>query len=108
MYLRGTNLHVEKGHGDTNGKPDAPYDLANPPVVNGLGNLIVGYNASRVPPGYGTDVRTGSHNLILGDANNYSSFGGLVAGQLNTITAPYASVSGGNVNTASNFFASVS
>ncbi len=72
--------------------------------TSGLGNLQIGYNALR---GSGDD-RTGSHNLIVGDENNYASFGGLVAGRSNAITGIYASVSGGKGNTASAYGASVS
>jgi hypothetical protein len=72
--------------------------------TSGLGNLQVGYNALR---GDG-DLRTGSHNLIVGDENNYASYGGLVAGRFNEITGIYASVSGGIQNTASGGYASVS
>lgn len=64
----------------------------------GLGNLILGYNSRR---GDGTDLRSGSHNLILGDGNSYSSYGGLVAGSNNTISNVYASVCGGFGNSAS-------
>lgn len=74
--------------------------------VNGTGNLIIGYNDWR--GGAAVNVRTGSHNLIVGDLNNYTSFGGSVAGIFNTISGQYASVGGGNVNTASNTAASVS
>jgi len=118
MHIVGTNLHIENGLGATNGVPGDPVNISNQ-VVNGKGNLIIGYNALR---GSG-DNRTGSHNFILGDQNNYSSFGGLVAGDYNEISAPYttvsggyhniadynlAAVSGGYFNTASNFSAVVS
>ena len=59
-----------------------------------LGNLIVGYN---------TDVgwpRTGSHNLIVGDRHGYTSYGGFVAGELNSIAAAWATVTGGQWNLA--------
>lgn len=72
--------------------------------LNGVGNLIVGYNGLR---GGGTDVRTGSHNLVVGTYNNYSSVGGLVAGYFNTISGGFASVSGGSNNTAGGLGASV-
>lgn len=88
----GTNVQVVSGSGATNG------------TVNGLGNLIIGYNALR---GSG-NVRTGSHNLVVGDGQNYSSYGGMVAGFSNSITGIYASVSGGGNNTASGPSASVS
>jgi hypothetical protein len=105
MYIRNTNLWIQNGLGATNGNPADP--IFGVPVLNGKGNLIVGYNLTRVGFG-GTDLRTGSHNLIVGDRQNFSSFGGLVAGTINTITGPYASVSGGDSNTASGFYSSVS
>jgi len=72
--------------------------------VNGLGNLTIGYNATG---NYAGDVRTGSHNLILGDRNNYSSYGGMVAGIANAISAPYASVTAGQNNRAIGQYSSV-
>jgi hypothetical protein len=86
------NVQVVDGSGDTSG------------AVNGRGNLIVGYNELR---GSG-DVRTGSHNIVVGTYQNYSSYGGLVAGYRNAVSAGYASVSGGADNTASGSNASVS
>jgi hypothetical protein len=86
------NVQIVNGSGATNGP------------VNGRGNLIVGYNELR---GSGDD-RTGSHNIVVGSFNNYSSFGGLVAGSTNTISAQYANVRGGVYNTASGNYASVS
>ena len=94
MAITGANLHILNGMGTTS-------------TLNGLGNLIVGYNGSRVPFG-GTDVRTRSHNIIAGDYNNYSAYGGQVIGFANTILNSYASVSGGQGNTASGSAASVS
>jgi hypothetical protein len=93
VRFSGVNVQVVSGTGTTDGP------------VNGAGNLIVGYNERR---GDGNDVRTGSHNLIVGQQHSYSAFGGLVAGILNTISANYASVSGGFRNTASGAAASVS
>jgi len=92
ITFSGVNVHVVNGTGTTNG------------AVNGLGNLIVGYNELR---GTGDD-RTGSHNIVVGVRQNYSSYGGLVSGDLNTISGVYASVSGGYGNTASGNYASVS
>ena len=92
ITFSGVNVHVVNGTGTTTGPP------------NGVGNLIVGYNQVR---GTGDD-RTGSHNIVVGDYNNYSSYGGLVAGRVNTISGAYASVSGGGSNTASGYAASVS
>lgn len=98
LTITGVNVHIIDGTGGTSS-------------TSGLGNLIIGYNASRGvdgKTGKSLNVRTGSHNLILGNQNNYSSFGGLVAGQNNAISGPYASVSGGTTNTASDSSTSVS
>ena len=73
-------------------------------AFNGLGNLIVGYNELRPSD----NDRTGSHMIVAGDENNYSSFGGIVAGQLNATSGVYASVTGGLENTANGEFSSVS
>jgi hypothetical protein len=90
IFITGANLHVVNGTGDTE-------------TANGLGNLIVGYNEA----GNNAPDRGGSHNIVLGMGNQYSSFGGLVAGSENGITAPYATVTGGFQNIASNPFATV-
>jgi hypothetical protein len=98
MYVIGTNLHILNGMNDTE-------------IINGLGNLIVGYNEPRgfdEQQSSDPNVRTGSHSVIVGSRHNYSSYGGLVVGQSNTISGPYASVSGGSANTASDYTASVS
>jgi hypothetical protein len=92
LTFSGVNVQIIDGTGST---------VSN----SGLGNLTVGYNALR---GHGDDARTGSHNLVLGDANNYTSSGGLVAGSDNSITGTYSSVSAGQTNTASGFASSIS
>jgi hypothetical protein len=93
VIFEGCNVHVRSGGGAT----DAP--------VNGLGNLIVGYNEpSTVGP---ADVRTGSHNLVVGQFHSFSSHGGLVAGLDNAVSGPNATVSGGQGNSASASGASV-
>jgi hypothetical protein len=92
ITFSGVNVHVVNGTGTTYG------------TVNGLGNLIVGYNELRSS---GND-RTGSHNIVVGSRQNYSSYGGLVAGYQNAISGAYASVSGGYFNAASSSGASVS
>jgi hypothetical protein len=89
--ITGRNVHIRDGSGQTDGG-------------TGKGNLTIGYNALRND---GADERTGTHNLILGDGNNHTSFGGLVVGLFNAISADYASVSGGAFNTASGDGASV-
>ncbi|HEX8237574.1 MAG TPA: hypothetical protein VF600_16575 [Abditibacteriaceae bacterium] len=91
--IRGVNVYVVDGTGDTES-------------VSGLGNLTVGYNEPRVNATE-VNVRTGSHNLILGRGNNFSSFGGAVFGVSNTISGKYSSILGGQFNTASDLFSSV-
>ncbi len=77
--------------------------LGSTATQNGKGNLIVGYNENE-----NSFVRTGSHNIVVGTGNGYSSWGGLVAGRTNQITNEWATVSGGQGNTASGIGASVS
>ena len=105
IYITGANLHVVNGTESTSS-------------INGLGNVIIGYNEVR---GDGTDIRSGSHMLVVGTKNNYSSFGGIVTGEYNTSSGwynfvtgrgntaseDYASVNGGEGNTASADFSTV-
>ena len=93
ITISGANLHIVNGTGMTDGD------------VNGLGNLIVGYNEVRDA---GDNDRSGSHNIIVGRENNFSSHGGFVAGAKNTVSGAYATVSGGWQNTANGDYASVS
>jgi hypothetical protein len=99
IFITGANLHIVNGLGQT-----SCADINIPDCPNGLGNLIVGYNELRE----GGDVRTGSHNVVLGSRNNFSRIGGLVVGNFNEISGDFAVVSGGETNTASSDFASVS
>jgi hypothetical protein len=84
IYITGANLHLLNGSGATDKK-------------NGLGNLIIGYNEQLNPM---APKQSGSHNLILGRGNTYTSFGGLVAGLKNEISGPFATVTGGQGNRA--------
>lgn len=92
VVFTGVNVHVRSGSGATDG------------TINGLGNLIVGYNEARST---GSD-KTGSHNLVVGSNHNYTSYGGLVVGYQNTVSGPLSSVSGGAFNEASGDASSVS
>jgi len=106
LTITGVNVHIVSGSGSTS--DDTIGFLGKPPArkaLTGLGNLIIGYNEKGNLRG---DTRTGSHNLILGDQNSYSSYGGFVAGFENTISGHYASVSGGQGNMASGHWASIS
>lgn len=91
LRISGVNVQIVNNMGSTH-------------TVNGVGNLIVGYQEQRT----GTNYRTGSHNIIVGQRHDYTCYGGLVAGIENTISGAYASVSGGEENEASGNTASVS
>jgi hypothetical protein len=105
IRITGVNVQIVNGLGATNGYPAFPDSTnALETEVDGTGNLIVGYNEFSNPNG---DDRTGSHNLIVGHGHSYSSFGCLVAGQDNTASGVYASVSGGWQNVASGARSSV-
>ncbi len=108
IRFTGVNVQVVNGLKSTNGFPGDPdsVDLLNT-VVNSVGNLVVGYNELGNPLGFGDD-RTGSHNIVVGHGNNYTSFGGFVGPRDNMISAPFASVTGGQRNRASGLGASVS
>jgi hypothetical protein len=88
IQFSGVNVQVVNGEGKT-------------ASLNGEGNLVIGYdeNASR--------TQTGSHNLILGEEQAFSSFGGIVAGYGNTISGRESSVTGGFLNTASGYYTAI-
>lgn len=93
IVFSGVNIQIVNGTGTTGGK------------VNGNGNLIVGYNQPR--EGNRTTIRTGSHNIIIGDGHEYTSYGGFVAGLSNTISGSYSSVTGGLRNAANGDYSTV-
>jgi len=96
LRVSGVNLQIVNGMGSTE-------------TENAAGNLIVGYQELR---GGSTpdpdDLRTGSHSIVVGHQHSYSSYGGLLAGARNSVTARFSSVSGGFVNTASGEYSAVS
>src|SRR6185295_19247322 len=68
VRVTGADLQVVSGSGSTTG------------TVNGLGNLIVGYDE-------GNPVfKTGSHNLIVGPFIDYGSYGGFATGHHNFLS----------------------
>lgn len=91
IVFDGVNVQIVDGTGSTAGK-----------AVNGLGNLIVGYDEDQ------GDRKTGSHNIVVGAHHTYSSYGGLVAGYNNSLSGPYAAVTGGRGNQAIGNYSSVS
>ena len=74
IQITGANLRIVNGMGSTQ-------------TINSTGNLIVGYNEFGNPNG---DDRTGSHNISFGEANSFSSFGGLVGPNNCTISGSFA------------------
>lgn len=111
LRFRHMNLQLVNGSGATG-------------IVNGLGNLIIGYDEPG-DAGHGPTpppVETGSHNLVIGRNNSFTSSGGIVAGYSNTLSGQYAAafgesntasgvystVTGGSNNVASGFDSSVS
>lgn len=96
-------------------------------AINGLGNLLVGYNENRALGSYlcsegqyeeeidclaagavwSVSHKTGSHNIVGGHRNAYSSYGGLVVGSDNAVNRGTSSVVGGAENIASGIFSSI-
>lgn len=111
----GVNVQIVNGRGQTE-------------TINGLGNLIVGYDEPRVGgvlmcsdgrystrstcvgngQTWSTIHKSGSHNIVVGKENNYSKYGGIVTGLANSITARFATVTGGLKNIARGLHSSVS
>jgi hypothetical protein len=74
-------------------------------ALSGLGNLIVGYNETQSTPviydiGGCDRTLTGSHNIVMGDGNMFTSYGGLVVGSNHCVTSPNTSILAGNTNEA--------
>lgn len=117
VYFSGVNVYVNNGTGQTR-------------TVNGLGNLVVGYDEPEDPATatsfcsdghydnatdclnnggtWAVSQKTGSHNLVVGPEHSYTQYGGLVAGWKNRVTGIFATVSGGRKNNARANYASIS
>jgi hypothetical protein len=114
VRLEGVNLQLVNGGGGTE-------------AVNGLGNLIVGYDESggyqdaicsggeytsreeceAAGARWAREHKSGSHYLVVGSGHRYSQYGGLVAGDRNTVNGATASAFGGSLNVASGDSAAV-
>lgn len=70
------NLHVR------NGDP-TPCNFTSSCIVNGLGNLVIGYN--EIDGSLAAGDRGGSHNLVMGYGNRFRSWSGIAHGFRNTI-----------------------
>ena len=84
LKISGANLQIVNGSGLTFG------------TLNGLGNVFIGYDEQE-----GGEQQSGSHNLVMGYSNDFTSYGGIVAGYNNLISGGLSSVLGGIANTAS-------
>ena len=89
VQFLGVNVQVVNGETKTN-------------TTNGLGNLVIGYDENALK-----HAQTGSHDLILGEEQTFTSFGGIADGFGNTISGAFASVTGGWKNVASGELSSV-
>jgi hypothetical protein len=87
IQFSGVNVQVLNGEGSTSS-------------TNGEGNLVIGYDEA-------AGAQTGSHDLILGAEQTFTSYAGIDAGIGNTISGPYASVTGGENNLATGLYSSV-
>lgn len=94
----GVNVRIVDGSGDTE------CSTSGFEACNGRGNLIVGYNEDTST----RETRSGSHNLVNGADNDYTSHSGVVFGNFNKVSAVYATVTGGFENTASGSYSAVS
>src|SRR5262249_49497274 len=102
LTITGANLQIANGAGNT-------------ASANGLGNLIMGYDE-------GAGTQTGSHNVVLGYSQDFTSFAGIMGGWNNVLSGsnslvlgvasvargPGSAVRAGCENTASGWGASVS
>jgi hypothetical protein len=95
ITFKGANIHIVSGSGVTDDH------LSTGGSLTGLGNLIIGYDED--PAALGSPLnpgdRGGSHNLVIGRwhrffgaSSGFGAFGGLVAGEANTIMLEAASV----------------
>ena len=81
IQFSGVNVQVVSGAGKTNA------------AVNGTGNLVIGYDENG-----GKHEQTGSHDLILGEEQTFTSYGGPRRRAPGTRSArAFASVSGGGL-----------
>lgn len=122
IRFKRANIQIVNDTGETDstneyGNLIIGYDMAD---SSGISRCTVGASTDNVPTTdasscssaggqwVSTSFKAGSHNLVLGDENNYSSYGAIVAGNRSTSTSPYGSVLGGQSNTAQGYYSTVS
>lgn len=118
IRMTGVNLQVVNGLGVTWGNDAARNDFMAADNdfgrhrVNGTGNIIVGYQELRGDDGdvdtEDQNLRTGSHNLVVGSQNNYGFWGSQVVGNRNSVAGVFATVGGGTHNVADGEGATIS
>ena len=103
IQFSGANVQIVNGEGSTE-------------ATNGAGNLMLGYDENQ-----NKEAQTGSHNLVVGPEQRYTSYGAILGGRDNKALGPYdfvvgiankagnegSSVSGGFENTAGFEFSSI-
>ena len=94
LQFSGMNVQIVDGTGSTECE-DADGTPGDFEACNGRGNLIVGYAENN------DLARTGAHNIVGGEYNSWSSFGGAVFGTNNRSANDFATVTGGWGNNAS-------
>lgn len=113
VRFTGVNLQLVNGQGSTES-------------VNGVGNIMVGYDEGRSGNGFCSDgsyttqadcetagelwngnQKTGSHNVIVGAGAGYTRYGGIVSGMNNAVNAPGASAVGGFANIVSGSYGAI-
>jgi hypothetical protein len=92
IYFDAMNVHIRNGTGNTD----------QPPITNGLGNLIVGYNEAAAGE---TPDRTGSHNVVVGWEHSYAGYAGIAVGRKHSIGSRCSSAIGGYDNNADGWYA---
>ena len=93
IFITGANLHIVNGLGSTDCADKRRADSGLPERA-GQPDRGLQRAASCTESGE-ENIRTGSHNVVVGQRHNFSRFGGLVVGAFNTISGDFAVVSGG-------------
>lgn len=102
--------HIKYIASGVGGKPTIEFSGVNVQIVsaspgmhenelNGAGNLVVGYDES-------AGTQTGSNNLVLGGEQSFTSYGGIVGGDHNSVSGPFSDAFG-HLNTAAGAYSSV-
>jgi hypothetical protein len=94
--------HLSYAGSGVGGKPTIRFSGVNVQVVDGAGTTRSATGTGNVILGYDENTggldQSGSHNLVLGEDQTFSSYGGFVGGHGNSITGPFDSVFGGGAN----------